>query len=145
MKNITYKIIQWSTPEELHEECVLWLSQLEFIRDEQLFLNELITDYTIPLIASKVYDTSLPIVSSLLKEEKSLKDLIDRVKDHRNMVEKLFDTQSDPRIKKAYEEAHYYLKLDVNRYTSTYRETKTSLFDELKKIMKTKHPERLAK
>jgi len=143
MKNITYKIIEWSTPEELHEACVLWLSELEFIKDEQVFLNELITDYTIPLIAAKIYHSSLSIVGNLLKEEKQLNALIDRVKDHRNKVEKLFDTQADPRIKKAFIEAHYYLKLDVNSYASTYRKTKTELFDKLKKIMKEQRPERL--
>lgn len=136
MKNITYKMVQWSTPEELHQECNNWLSHLAFIMDEQRFLNELITKYTIPLISAKTYTTSLSIVRNLGKEEKELKELISRVKKHTNTIEKLLDFHSDSREKETYKETHYYLKTTVFTYTENYRKTKAALFDKIKEFMK---------
>jgi len=145
MKNITYKIVQWSTPEELHEACVDWLSQLEFIKDEQRFLDELITNYTIPLISASSYDASLTVVGNLLKEENELTELIERVKKHINTIEILLDEHNDPREKLAFKETHYYLKTTMLSYTTKYRKTKSALFNEIKEIMKEQPPKKLMK
>lgn len=72
-----------------------WISQLEFIKDEQRFLNELITNYTIPLISAKAYDTSKLTIGNLLKEQKELDVLIARVQDHNNTFEKLLEINND--------------------------------------------------
>lgn len=142
MKNITYKIVQWSTPEELHEECMDWLSQLEFIRDEQRFLDEFISKYTIPLISLEGDNTSLPIVVKLLNDEKELNSLMDRVRSHNNTFEKLLETHIDVREKDAYKETHYYIKIAVFKYTADYRNMKSTLFKKIKEIMKKEHPEK---
>ncbi|WP_432410120.1 hypothetical protein [Rasiella sp. SM2506] len=139
MKNITYKIVQWSTPEELHEECMDWLSQLEFIKDEQRFLDELITKYTIPLISLEGDDTSLPIVVKLLKDETALHLLITRVQSHNNTFEKILETHIDKREKEGYKETHYHNKIAVFKYIREYQKMKSTLFKKIKEIMKKEH------
>lgn len=136
MKNITYKIVQWSTPDELYSECVEWASQLKFIRDEQRFLDELIKNYTIQLISEEVYEDSLKLVGELNAEEKELTKLLKRVKDHTNTIEVLLDHTLDPRESAAYKETHYYLKIDVYKYSKKYRETKTTFFNQIKELKK---------
>tara|TARA_R100000935_G_scaffold15425_2_gene30799 strand:+ start:24927 stop:25364 length:438 start_codon:yes stop_codon:yes gene_type:complete len=136
MKNITYKIVQWSTPEELYSECLEWASQLKFIKDEQRFLDNLIKEYTVSLISEDAYNDSLKLVGELNTEEKELSKLFKRVKDHTNSIEVLLDATADERKGAAYREIHYYLKVDVFTYAKKYRETKTALFKKIKKLMK---------
>lgn len=145
MKNITYKMVQWSTPQELHEESMDWLSQLNFIKDEQQFLDKLIREYTIPLISAEVYSRSLSIVGDLAKEEKALETLIYNVQDHFNKTDLLLLQHVDSRNQVAYKETHYYLKVEVFKYTENYRATKTALFKEIKKIMKKNTIKNIAK
>ncbi|MDX1461734.1 MAG: hypothetical protein R3359_01655 [Marinirhabdus sp.] len=138
MKNITYKMVQLSTPAELHAECVEWLSQLNFNDDEQRFLNELIRNYTVPLIANEAYAAAVKLVSELGAEENELKRLAQRVNTHMNNIEALLGTEKDQREEEGYRETHYYLKLDMHRYTIKYRKTKTELFDRIKKVIRNK-------
>jgi hypothetical protein len=136
MKNITYKIVQWSTPEELHAECLEWVSQLKFIRDEQRFLDELIKKYTISLILKDVYEDFLKLVGELKTEEKELAKLLKRVKEHKNNIEVLLDRTIDEREGAAYKEIHYYLKVEVYSYNQKYRKIKSKLFKKIKEFMK---------
>ena len=145
MKNITYKIVQWSTPEELHTECMEWASQLKFIKDEQRFLDRLIKEYTLSLISEETYNDSLKLVGELNTEEKELSKLLKRVKDHTNTFEILLDNTADERKGVAYKEIHYYLKVDVFTYAKKYRETKTALFKKIKKLMKSEKRNHLLK
>ncbi|MDT0556152.1 hypothetical protein [Patiriisocius hiemis] len=136
MKNITYKIVQWSTSEELHTECLEWASQLQFIKDEQRFLDKLIKEYTLSLIIEEAYNNSLKLVGKLNTEEKELSKLLKRVKDHINTIEILQDNTTDKLKGAAFKEIHYYLKVDVFMYANKYRETKKALFKKIKKLMK---------
>lgn len=145
MKNITFKIVQWSTPEELHSECLEWASLLKFIKDEQHFLDELIKNYTISLISEELYEESLKLVGELNTEEKELAKLLKRVKEHNNTFEVLLDNALDHRESAAYKETHYYLKVAIYNYTQKYRDTKTMLFKKIKKLMKQEKRKRLLK
>ena len=39
-------MMEWLDPNEMHEASLKWMSELKFIRDEQLFLNDLVKAYT---------------------------------------------------------------------------------------------------
>ena len=145
MKNITYQKVRGSTPSELHAECLEWISQLKFSKDEQRFLNELIRDYTLPLIADGLFNTSVDLVRELSSEEKELRSLLQRVKAHINNVEVMLNQNLDEREEKAFVETHYYLKLGVYRYARNYRRTKAALFGSIKQLMKSDKKTRLLK
>lgn len=143
MKNITYKIVQLSTPEELHTECMEWNSQLDFIKDEHYFLNELIKNYTIPLISEAMYDNSLSLVANLNSAEKERAKLQKRAKEHINNIAVLLDSKPDDRSKKAFKEIHYYLKVDIHQFMQVYQGTKEALFGKIKQIIKQDKSKRL--
>ncbi|GHC61944.1 hypothetical protein [Ulvibacter litoralis] len=145
MENSINKYLQLSTPEELHEECHQWFSELEFIKDEQLFLDELIKKYTIPLISEKLYTTSLTLVGTLSKEEKSINDLQQECKDHCNHIEALLSHGCSAAEKKEYIVTHHYLKVAVFEYIEQYKNTKKALFDAIKSILKSENSKLLPK
>ena len=52
MKNMYTKAnyVEWLSAEVMHEASRKWLSELRFIKDEQLFFDDLINSYTNHLI-----------------------------------------------------------------------------------------------
>ncbi len=144
-KNTPYRFVEWSSPDELHEVTLLWRSELEFIKDEQHFLDELIKNHTLQLISEPLYKKSLETVSDLKNEKKQLKALLEKVKDHTNKLEILVDGVNQPQEEKKYKQDHYVLKVDVERYLQDYRETKKDIFDLVKLILRKEKEQRLLK
>ena len=67
MKQQTRKktYVEWLSAEDLHNNSMSWLSKLRFSKDEQRFLDNLIKDYTLDLLDSKVFNEVKPTVNSL--------------------------------------------------------------------------------
>lgn len=143
MKNVRYEYVQWSSPEELHQACIAWESELEFIKDEQQFLDELINSYTLSLISKEVYNEAVKLITELSKEEVEVNDILTHVKEHANKLEILVDGIDQIPEEKLYKEAHYHLKIEVERYESDFKKTKTKIFDLVKLIMKQQKQTRL--
>ena len=145
MKNVAYKYVQWSSPEELHLACVAWGSELEFIKDEQQFLDELIHSYTLSLISKETYNKALVLITELSNEEIAINDLLTRVKDHANNLEILVDGIDQIPEEKQYKETHYQLKIEIEKYEDEFRKTKARIFELIKIIMKQQKQNRLLK
>jgi hypothetical protein len=45
----SYKYVEWISPVEMHQATLDWLSELNFVRDEQKFLNNLVKSHTLEL------------------------------------------------------------------------------------------------
>ncbi|MEL6810306.1 MAG: hypothetical protein AAFP76_03105 [Bacteroidota bacterium] len=143
--NPLYKFVEWSSPEELHEASLGWRSELEFIKDEQQFLDSLIKNHTLQLVSGELYAKSVAVISELLAEEKEVTSLLNRVYAHLNRLEVLTDGVDQLEDEKSYKEEHYILKIEVSRYSSDYRITKAKIFDLIKELMKKGKQKRIAK
>ena len=143
-KNPAYKFVEWSSPEELHEATLNWISELEFIKDEQQFLDVLIKNHTLQLISGEIYSQSQAIVSELSKEEKEIKSLLKGVRKHSNELEILIDGIDQIQEENKYKEDHYVLKIEVSRYCDNYKMTKREIFNLIMQIMKRKKQKRLS-
>jgi len=139
----TYKFVEWCSPEELHEDALNWLSELEFIKVEQQFLDALIKNYTLELISGDIYTQSLKLVRELSREEKQAASLLEVVQKHSNQLQILADGINQLKEEKKYKEVHYVLKIDVSRYEDDYKKTKREIFSLIKQIMKQKKQKRL--
>ncbi|NNK40881.1 MAG: hypothetical protein HKP45_09540, partial [Winogradskyella sp.] len=56
--NTNPKMVEWLNADEMHDASKKWLSELEFVADEQLFFDDLIKSYTLQLIDSKYFNKS---------------------------------------------------------------------------------------
>ena len=84
IKENTHRYIEWIDSEEMHRTTLLWLSELRFMKDEQLFLNNLIKHYTVQLVDSKIFGKSKVIVIALTALEKQVIALMKKVQAHEN-------------------------------------------------------------
>ncbi len=138
-----YKFVEWSNPEELHQESLNWMLELEFIKDEQRFLNELIKNHTLQLISGEMYQRSLAVVNELSKEEKEVISLLKKIKKHTNKLEILVDGIDQLNEEKKYKEDHYMWKIETSTYLDNYKDTKKKIFSLIKQIMKQEKQKRL--
>jgi len=140
-----YKYIEWLNAEEMHDDSMLWFSELKFMRDEQLFLNNLVQSFTLQLIDSNIYEESKVIIENLQHAEKDIVPLFKKVQAHENQLEIIVDDVNQLKMEKAYLETHEELKIAMNDYTQKYREIKEQLFKLLTSIMKKEKQKRLLK
>lgn len=141
MKKYTY--IEWLNAEEMHEDSIRWFSELKFIRDEQIFLNNLVQSFTIQLIDSNSYEKSKKIIERLQHGEKDIVPLFKKTQAHKNQLEIIIDDVDQLKMEKAYLETHQELQIEINDYTLRYREVKEGLFKLLTFIMKKDKQKRL--
>lgn len=131
-----YGYIEWLGAEEMHEAIVEWMSELKFIRDEQLFLNELVKSHTQQLIDDSVFDESKSIIHAILRAEQEVENLLKRVQSHQNLLEIMVNDVDELRMERAYLETHWSLVYEIRNYMAEYRKLKTRLFDLVSNLMK---------
>ncbi len=135
--------VEWLSPEEMHDMSIQWFSELMFIMDEQLFLNNLIKSYTIQLTDKGVFEKSKELVAELLKAEKEVVNLLKKVQLHSNQLEIMVDDVDQLKMEKAYKGTHNDLLMAVNEYGTRYRNIKERLFKLVSKVMKLDKQKRL--
>ncbi len=135
--------IEWLSAEEMHEASIQWMSELKFIKDEQLFLNNLVKSYTLELIDEKFFNKSKKIIEAVSKVEKELITLMKKVQSHENLLEIMVNDVDEPKMEKAYTETHWQLTSKINQYMTAYRKLKVELFKLVSKIIKKQKQKRL--
>ncbi|GAA4112401.1 hypothetical protein GCM10022393_10840 [Aquimarina addita] len=145
MKPITpnTKYIAWRSSEELHEACLQWISELKFSKDEQHFLDELIKDYTLPLITNQNFEKSSEIINRLSKKQQELEPLIKKIIRHQNELNILIDGVDQPKEEKEYKNMHSALLIEVNLYFNEFKKVKRDIFDMIRNSMKQSKKKRL--
>lgn len=143
IKENTHRYIEWIDPEEMHRTTLLWLSELRFMKDEQLFLNHLIKHYTLQLVDSEIFGKSKIIVTTLADLEKVAISLMKKVQAHENKLEIMIDDVDQIELEKAYRDTHRELTSRIDHYKEEYREIKTKLFDLVSSVLKKEKQKRL--
>ncbi|UCD60748.1 MAG: hypothetical protein JSV59_12875 [Flavobacteriaceae bacterium] len=143
IKNNTHRYIEWIDPDEMHRVTVLWLSEVKFMRDEQMFLNNLIKHYTVQLVDSKIFGKSKEIVSKLTDLEKEAISLMKKIQAHENKLEIMIDDIDQLELEKAYRDTHRELTGTMDRYKEEYMQIKTRLFDLVSNVLKKEKQKRL--
>lgn len=137
------RMMEWLDPNEMHEASLKWMSELKFIRDEQLFLNDLVKSYTLQLTDSSVFNESKEIIGAIASSEKELIVLMKKVQAHENQLEIMMDEIDQLKMEKAYTETHWELNSEMARYSVQYRELKLRLFKLVSKVIKKDKGKRL--
>ncbi len=137
MKKKKYpKYIEWFSPQEMHENSRSWISQLAFIQHEQEFLNGLITYYMRQLADTRLYKRSKEIIQDLLKNEREITSLNDKVVKHESQLDIMLDDVDQPKMEQAYRDEHHDLIQEMEAYEIEYQKTKKLLFALISEIIK---------
>jgi hypothetical protein len=130
------KYIEWLNAEDMHDNSRKWLSELEFIKDEELFFDDLIKLYTLQLTNSKHFTESKKIVDKLSKFHKKTDNLISMVKIHERKLKIMADGIDQLKEGDNYKDEHQWFTKNLNQFLEKYRAFKVQLFNLLKGILK---------
>ncbi len=142
-KQIKAKYQEWLSPEIIHKASLDWLSELKFIKDEQLFFDDLIKSYTLQLLDSKHYKKSKDLIDKLDELKKGTKTIIGIVKSHENDLKILVDGIDQLKEEEAYRKEHLRLIIEVSSFLEKYRAVKKQVFKLIKGIIKEGKQKRL--
>jgi len=137
------KYIEWLSAQTMHNNTIDWLSDLEFMKNEQLFFDDLIKSFTLQLIDSKHFKESKVITDTLSKLQKKTNLLVKYVKNHRNDLKIMVDGIDQLKEEADYKNEHRRLIVEINDFVKEYRVLKTSLFGLIKTIKKEEKQKRL--
>ena len=139
----THDIMAWYSAEELHKSSQAWLLELEFIKDEHLFFEDLMTSLTLQLIDSIGFEEDIEIIDALNMSQKQNNSLIKDIKKHDKDLKLMVDGIDQPKEEREYKNAHRKLMTKVDEYLKEYKSLKTQLFTILKKVFKKEKQKRL--
>lgn len=139
----SYKYVEWISPVEMHQATLDWLSELNFVRDEQKFLNNLVKSHTLELTDKAIFENSRKLVGDIADAEHEVVALMKQVQTHENLLEIMLDDVDQPKMEAAYRDTHKDLILAVSDYLLNYRKLKSKLFSLLSTVLRKEKQKRL--
>ncbi|MBQ0786469.1 MAG: hypothetical protein KBT69_03150 [Oceanihabitans sp.] len=139
------KYLELMNATEMHEASKKWYSELNFIKDEQLFFDDLVTTYTLQLLDKKEFANNKEIVDVLNRSQKRNDELLNIVKTHINDLEVLVDNIKQPKEEVGYKKEHKELVKVISEFFIDYKSLKMQLFEIFKEILKEEKQIRLMK
>lgn len=134
--NTYVKYVEWLSAEDMHSTSKQWLSELSFLKDEQLFFEDLIRKYIFELIAPDQFKGTTKIVEELGKSRKKTDELIKLVEAHERGLEVMVDGVDQVIEEEVYKNEHRRLIIEVSEFLKGYRGLKETLFNTVKEIAK---------
>lgn len=139
------KHTEWLSAEDMHDASKLWMSELQFFKEEQLFLEDLIKSYTLNLIDNNHFDESKAIIDKLSIEVKNTQVLLNAVNSHEKGLSIMVDGIDQLDEEAAYRKKHRNLIELIGEFKKRYQNIKKKLFNLIKTIMKEGKQKRLLK
>ncbi|MCA0133378.1 hypothetical protein [Winogradskyella alexanderae] len=137
------KHTEWLSAEDMHDASKLWLSELQFFKEEQLFLEDLIKSYTLNLIDNNHFEESKKIIDKLSIEVKNTQVLLKAVIAHEKGLSIMVDGIDQLDEEAAYRSKHRNLIELIGEFKKRYQTIKKSLFSLIKLVMKEGKQKRL--
>lgn len=135
------KYLRFLSVDEMHEESKKWVSELNFIKVEQLFFDDLLKKtYSLDMLNQLHFNENLAIIENLAHSQKRNNTLIETVEAHRNNIEILMDGIDQIKEEAEYKNEHKDLIVQVSDFYKDYKILKMELFMVIKKIIKSKKP-----
>ncbi|MFD0836084.1 hypothetical protein ACFQ0I_09930 [Mariniflexile aquimaris] len=133
-----FQYVEWLSAEVMHTASRNWLSELLFVKDEQLFFDDLIKSYTLDLIDSKHFPKSQKIVKQLADLQKETDKLIPIIKKHEIGLEIMVNKIDELEEEENYKNEHRKLIVLVAEYFENYKTVKKLLYKLIKGVIKEK-------
>ena len=132
----THDMMEWYSAEELHNDSQRWLVELEFIKDEHLFFEDLMTSFTLQLVDVKGFEENRSLVDALNNSKRKNDLLIKEINKHDKNLKILVDAINQPKEESNYRKEHKALMEKVDEYLKEYKSLKTHLFRIFKGVFK---------
>lgn len=131
-----FKYLEWNDSDIIHEATIMWQSQLEFVKDEQKFLKELLAENTLKLLAESCFEMAKHLATDLSKLSNQLPEILDRIQEHRNDIVVLIDNKDEFQKERSFQDAHLLLEMRIGTYLEKYHTLKVELFKTMQEVFK---------
>lgn len=139
-----FRYLEWNDAQTIHEVTLLWQSQIEFARDEQAFLGELLTEHTLELLSETGFEHARHLAIQLDLFQKEIPKLLKRLNTHRNEVEVLIDGNDEFLKERTFQDAHLLLEIKMGDYLEKYNILKEDIFRTMKNVFAKSKEKRIA-
>ncbi len=145
MKNKTpkFRYIEWKTPDEMHFSSLQWQSEIGFIQDEHRFFEDMLREYTMPIIESHLFSRIKELIERLTDSRSQLTHLQEQVNEHSNRLQRLVENVDEPKEGRQYRQEHKRILQAVNEYTKEYKQLKKEIFEAVTHALKQQKQKRL--
>lgn len=124
-----------SSIERLHAKAQKWISEIEFIKIEQNFLKELLSEHIIGLCKTHHYNQAKTLLNGIEHEAKLGNKLMESIKEHKiNLALLLENIQLKNESK--FRDNHRLLKVEVKNYIENFKYIKEQVFELVLLVMK---------
>jgi hypothetical protein len=138
-----YKYIEWKSAEEMHFSSIQWISELNFIKDEHQFFEDMLKEYTLPIIESHLLTRVKDLIDRLTKYKQKADTLLNKITEHRNGLQIMVDGINQLEEENRYKKEHRKLLIDVNQFSLEYNALKKEIFETISWALKQQKQKRL--
>ena len=138
-----YKYVEWKSAEEMHFSSLQWISELNFIKDEHQFFEDMLREYTLPIIESHLLSKVKDLIDRLTKYKQQAETLLNKLTEHRNGLQIMVDGINQLEVENRYKNEHRKLLTDVNKFSLEYNNLKKEIFKTVSQALKQQKQKRL--
>lgn len=136
MKTNKGTIVEWYSAERMHDMSKNWLSDLKFIKDEQVFLEELITNHTQKILEEESLTRAQTATTALYRTKRGCEKLINQIVQHENDLRLMVDGKDEIEKETQYKEEHREITGVISSFYHDYKAVKFEIFELIKDIIK---------
>ena len=118
----------------LHESSVSWINELEFMNDEQKFLEHLLSTHFLDLSAERLYETTRKLIRKLKEVEHLGVELTQEIQTHNKKIASVLEGDQNI-LEKDLINGHNMIQKDFESYVLKFRYVKKKIFGIIKEIM----------
>jgi hypothetical protein len=130
------KLMKWLSPDDLNEICKSWLSELQFMKDEQRFFQEVIRDHNKELTTTSNYAHSKELLEQLAKSSAKTFQLIRTVEHQLRDLEILVDGVDQLKEEQDFKRCQAGLHDEMDTHKNAFKNLKRELFKHIAHILK---------
>ena len=139
------QVVEWFSAERMHEMSKNWLSDLNFIKVEQIFLEDLITNYTQKIIDANAIDRAQNVSTALQRTKRGSQKIVNALLRHEKDLELMVDGKDELDKEDKYKTEHREFTKTVSSFYYDYKAVKFEIFELIKELMKSDKQEHLLK
>jgi hypothetical protein len=138
-----YKYVEWKSAEEMHFSSNQWISELNFIKNEHQFFEDMLKEYTLPIIESHLLSKVKDLIGRLTKYKQKTETLLNKISEHRNGLQVMVDGVNQLEDENRYKQEHRKLLIDVNQFSLEYNDLKKEIFEIVSQALQQQKQKRL--
>ncbi|SDS78101.1 hypothetical protein SAMN04487764_3043 [Gillisia sp. Hel1_33_143] len=138
-----FRYLEWKTPEEMHFSSLEWISELNFINDEHSFFEDMLKEYTLPIIEFHLTEKVTDLIKKLSTTSSTASNLHKDIQDHINGLEVMLDGKDNIKKETQYKEAHRNLLTEFFKFSRNYNRLKKEIFKTVSEALKHQKQKRL--